>query len=155
MARLRERLSGGVISRPTRTALLETICWDTALRRRRFGSPTLLSTMFLSTMLRSRFALSLLRWALRGRFVGSGVELVWPAGPAYSADRCLALLKSGETTIAAAVPVVSAPFIGIGCSRIGNQKQGCHRPDSYWQPICVRVYEPLQDCDWLKQRSTH
>jgi hypothetical protein len=79
--------------------------------------------MFLSTTLCRRFALSLLRRTLDGRFVRSGVELVWLAGAAYSADRCLALLKSGEAAIVAAVPVGSAPFIGIGRSRIGNHKQ--------------------------------
>jgi hypothetical protein len=47
----------------------------------------------------------------------------------------LALLKSGETTITAAVPVISAPFIGIGCGRIDNQKQRYHRPKRYQQAM--------------------
>jgi hypothetical protein len=59
----------------------------------------------------------------------------------------LALLKSGETTIAAAVPIVSAPFIGISCSRIRNQKQRYRRPERYQQAILV--YELLHECIWL------
>src|SRR5215471_18656599 len=103
--------SGGVIP----LVLLETIFWNTTFRSRSFWSPTCLSTRFCRG-----FALSLPLRARGGCFVGPGVELVWLAGPAYSADRSSALLNSGETAIVAAVPVGSAPFIGIGSGRSSN-----------------------------------
>jgi hypothetical protein len=60
--------------------------------------------------------LTVLSFALGRCFVRSGVELVWLAEAAYSANRCPTLLKSDEATIAAAkaIAVNSAPFIGVG-----------------------------------------
>src|SRR5262245_1721020 len=111
-----------------RTALLEPIFCTATVRSRRFGSPTLLSAMFLSATFCRRFALNLPLWALCGGFFRPCIELVWHARPAYSADRCAALLNGGKAAIVAAVPVGGAPFVGIGgCSRTGNQEQRYRR----------------------------
>ncbi len=81
-----------------------------------FWSAMFWSAMFWSAMFLSTSALRFLLCALGRCFVRPSVELVWLAEPTYTADRCLALLNSGETTICAAIPVDSAPFIRVGGS---------------------------------------
>jgi len=71
--------------------------------------------------------------ALGTPFVGSGVELVWLAEPAHSADRRSALFDSDEPTISAAAvfaTVKSAPFVGVSGGHTDSEETRCREPDS-------------------------
>jgi hypothetical protein len=50
------------------------------------------------------------------------------------------LFNCGETAIVAAVLVLSAPFVGIGCGRFDNQEQRHHQRDGDRQTAEVLVH---------------